>query len=130
MLTHQSKEILEHAFEIQVNISNRKYFNLWFVVRFSCRSLQVVQNGVNKVDYRNLCVYLVEFLSSLPQTKHLLFIRGRCALSRKLNLERNSKVRKAFDQEKTKLHHAFLSQLRFSAVTTTRLHFKICVQCS
>lgn len=43
---------------------------------------------------RNVSVYLVEVLSSLPQTKHLLFIRGCFGLSRKLKLEGNSSVRK------------------------------------
>lgn len=49
-------------------------------------------------------VYLVEIVSILPQTEHLLFIWGRTALSRKLKLERNSDVRNTADQEVTSSH--------------------------
>lgn len=45
------------------------------------------------------CAYLVEVVSSLPQTKHLLFIWSCLALSRKLKLEGKSSVRKTFDQD-------------------------------
>lgn len=50
-----------------------------------------------------MSVYLVEFLSGLPQTKHLLLIGGCCALSRKLQFERNSDVRNRKNTLKKKI---------------------------
>jgi len=57
---------------------------------------QETRRMLNYLEPSSKSIYLVRFLSSLPQTKHLLLIRGCFGLRRKLKEEGNRNVRKAF----------------------------------
>lgn len=83
---------------VMAHAENHDRWRLWPVVcgefLFQTSACRARQEGCCRMS-----VYLVEFFSGLPQTKHLLLIGGCCALSRKLKFERKSDVRNTSVQE-------------------------------